>query len=516
MQQASNNDPFFSHNGHLTVLEQIARQESLRQWYQKYINCFREEYEKLSADEKKGMNNTNNFLDPCQIEVFWITDPDYQLIIQSNFSDRPDKEIIVNGPYKAYEFRSQVIPILRAKRWMRKIKHNLPRRYNQFDTLGEVMALKMREFVKISKNHSFMSEKRDSQALMNVAVENTWTMIFTGNIEDLDHAQEVGKTIQRIKEDAKSKQKRRTKPQQPAQPPNPDYMGFGAHMFPPIMIGSEPKHSIEELICNTSNRRMRSKVLDMKNGNSQIIVNEDGFIFVETRNKKNALKILNLIMAHGAFYGFPLHPVLEHELVLANYDKQNLTMGNMEWSAETRRSYLMDNCFNPTYDSTTLKKSVKLDTIKEILSNTEKLLEHEDLAADLRLLNDGWAHLLNSDFAPSFILGWSVIEMHYHDLWHALPPRGNAGNSRSSKQNNSSRQSIHNILRDLKRQDKIDKDSFGFLMELKEKRNTYYHERKQVTEDDAKHCIKYATDLIVSKIHPYICLSENLMLSNTS
>ena len=127
MQQASNNDPFFSHNGHLTVLEQIARQESLRQWYQKYINCFREEYEKLSADEKKGMNNTNNFLDPCQIEVFWITDPDYQLIIQSNFSDRPDKEIIVNGPYKAYEFRSQVIPILGAKRWMRKIKHNLPR-----------------------------------------------------------------------------------------------------------------------------------------------------------------------------------------------------------------------------------------------------------------------------------------------------------------------------------------------------------------------------------------------------
>ena len=213
--------------------------------------------------------------------------------------------------------------------------------------------------------------------------------------------------------------KRKTKPQQPAQPPNPDYMGFGAHMFPPIMIGPEPKHSIEELVYNTSNRRMHNKALDMKNGNSQIIVNEDGFIFVETRNKENALKILNLIMAHGAFYGFPLHPVLEHELVLANYDKQNLAMGNMEWSAETRRSYLMDNCFNPTYDSTTLKKSVKLDTIKEILSNTEKLLEHEDLAADLRLLNDGWAHLLNSDFAPSFILGWSVIEMHYHDLWHA-------------------------------------------------------------------------------------------------
>ena len=77
-------------------MEQAARQEFLKQWYIKYVDYFRKEYKGLSADGKKDMDNTNNFLSPCQIEVFWITDPDYQLAVQSNFNDRPDKEIIIN------------------------------------------------------------------------------------------------------------------------------------------------------------------------------------------------------------------------------------------------------------------------------------------------------------------------------------------------------------------------------------------------------------------------------------
>ena len=128
---------FFIYLIHLTVLERVTRQESLRQWYLKYIDYFRKEYAKLSSNEKQNMNNTNNFLNPCQIEVFWITDPDYQLIIQSNFSDRPDKEIIINGPYKPHEFYSNVISILKEKRWGRNVTEKLPYEFERFDALGE-------------------------------------------------------------------------------------------------------------------------------------------------------------------------------------------------------------------------------------------------------------------------------------------------------------------------------------------------------------------------------------------
>ncbi len=286
------------------MLEQTSKRESLTQWYLNYIDYFREEYEKLSADEKKGVNNTNNFLNPCQIEIFWIADPDYQLIIQSNFNDRPDKEITVNGPYKRHEFYSKVVTILEDKRWIRKTKQKLPAEYEQFNTLGEKMASEISKFIEMIKSDAFMPQRRDHHALIGMALEDTWTGIHAGNIGEIDHIQEINKTIQKIKQEAKGKQDRTSILQQPSSLANYRYAGFGVHLFPPIVIGAEQKRSIGELVHNTFNRLINSKVFDRMIGNNQIIVNKDGFIFVESRSKEDALKILNLIMSFGHFMDF--------------------------------------------------------------------------------------------------------------------------------------------------------------------------------------------------------------------
>ena len=177
-----------------------------------------------------------------------------------------------------------------------------------------------------------------------MALEDTWTHICAGNVGDLVHLQEINRVIQQIKQAAKIHQERKPISQQPVSLVNDEYMGFGVHLFPPIMIGPKHKRSIDELVYNTSNHWIHDKILDMKINNKQIIVNKDGFIFVEGKNQKNALKILNLIMAYGAFYGLPLYAVREHELVMANYDKQDLTIGDMEWNTETRRAYIIGTC----------------------------------------------------------------------------------------------------------------------------------------------------------------------------
>ena len=494
-------------------MEQAARQEFLKQWYIKYVDYFRKEYEKLSADEKKGMSDTNNFLSPCQIEVFWITDPDYQLAIQSNFNDRPDKEIIINGPYKPHEFHSKIIPILKEDRWMRDIKQNLPRKYEQFDTLGERMASEIYKFVEMCKNYPFISEIRDRKITIGMAIEDTRTNVCVINIAELDHVQEIDRLIQEIKRDAKARQEQDPTSVEPASRPNTEFMGFGVHMFPPILIGPEPKRSIDELVYNSSNLRLCNKVLDLKISNKQIIVNEDGFIFVKSKNQEDALKVLNLVMAHGAFYGFPLYAVREHELVQADYNTQDLTMGTMQWNTETRRSGLIDIYFNSQHNRTTRRTPIRLETIQEMLSNTEKLLAHEELSEDLRLLNDGYTHFDNSEFAPSFIIGWSLIETHYHEIWKSILFKNKSGSEYSAKIKKLSRLAIGTILTILESQDKIDKKSYKIVMNLKEKRNTYYHQRKQVTKEDAKRCLRYALELLAEKINPYICLSENLTLS---
>ena len=80
---------------------------------------------------------------------------------------------------------------------------------------------------------------------------------------------------------------------------------------------------------------------------------------------------------------------------------------------------MLEDHFNPT-SITLARTSVNPETIQEALVNTGKLLEHEKLAEDMRLLNEGLTHFENSEFAPAFIMGWSVIERHYSDLWNKL------------------------------------------------------------------------------------------------
>lgn len=484
---------------------------SLKQWYLNYINLFREKYEKLSADEKKYVNSDNNFLNPCQIEVFWIAEMNWQLIVQSNFNDRPDKEIIINGPYKSYEFHSKVIPVLEDKRWSRKVKRNSSHRYEQVNTLGEKMALEIYKFIEMSKNSAFMSSVKQSSAIMGYILDDVWVQINANNIGEFDYIKKINKVIQEIKQEAKIQQEPMPTLQEPIPIVNDTYTGFGVHLFPPIIIGQEQKRSMDELLHNRSNYRSNQKMFDMKIDNNQIIVNKDGFIFVENISKENTLKILNLIMSFGKFYGFSLHAVHEHELVMANYDKQDLTITGMQWNTGTRRAHLINGHFNPTYQSSAITRTkVRPDIMQEILSNTAKLLENKKLSEDMRLLNEGLTHFSNSEFAPSFIMGWSVIERHYSDLWYTLLSQRNLDQERISKLSNSNQWTIDYILEVLNLQDKIDENSYDLLMDLKRKRNKFYHNGKQIIKEDADKCLKYAARKLAEKIKPHLSSSQNM------
>ena len=201
--------------------------------------------------------------------------------------------------------------------------------------------------------------------LIGMAFEDTWTYIHAGNVGEFDHVQEIDKIILEIKQTAKTRSAKTQISKQPRSLTDDKYDGFGVHLFPPIVIDSVRKRSIEELIYDTYNIRIDNKIIDTRIDNKQIIVNRDGFIFVENDNKENALKILNLIMAHGAFYGFPLHAVREHELVMANYSKQELIMTDMQWNPKTRRAYLINNSFNLKYSDLLAKIEIKSDIMRD-------------------------------------------------------------------------------------------------------------------------------------------------------
>ena len=224
----------------------------------------------------------------------------------------------------------------------------------QIDTLGERMAMEIYNFAEMIKWHIFQPQRSGINSLGGTAVCDTWTFAHAGNIGDRDHIQEVSRTIQHIRQNAKLKQGTEPIVQQPRSFTEDTYTGYGTYFFPPITVAKGHKPTIEELIHNTpSPWTYSNKAFDMKIGPHQVIVNGDGFVFIETESKEQALQIFNLIMACGSFYNLSLYAVREHELAKAGYDEKNLALTGMQWNTGTRRSYLFENRYNPKNMSAT-------------------------------------------------------------------------------------------------------------------------------------------------------------------
>ncbi|MBY9021788.1 MAG: hypothetical protein KGD67_12090, partial [Candidatus Lokiarchaeota archaeon] len=75
--------------------------QELEKWGQNLIDNFRKEYEKLNELERKHILDYTKYSAPCQIEIFWVSEPmEYQLFVQLYDSDSPDKEIKINEDNK--------------------------------------------------------------------------------------------------------------------------------------------------------------------------------------------------------------------------------------------------------------------------------------------------------------------------------------------------------------------------------------------------------------------------------
>lgn len=217
----------------------INKVEKLKNWYSQYIDHFRNEYEKLSIEEKQCVSNSKNFLKPCQIEVFWIKEPSFQLIIQSNFKDRPDKEIIINGPFNTQEFFEKIRPILNEPRWQGKIERDITFP-DSHDTYAEMLASHIHFFVENFKRFLF-GHLSGSRYSMGQALENLWAQHYIGNIGESDYKTDVEQIIIEIKDEAKRRESRKNEIIQPSPPQEQKWDGYGVHLFPPVIIGKKTK-----------------------------------------------------------------------------------------------------------------------------------------------------------------------------------------------------------------------------------------------------------------------------------
>jgi hypothetical protein len=460
-----------------------------KKWFTDLMTYFRREYNSLSDGEKKFVSNTSNYLAPCQMEIIWLRQPEHQFVITSHFGDRPDMEVIVDGPYSGEEFIQKMEELLASPRWNRQLKdERMPGATNY----AELLASRLNTFMNAVRGSVFGSATPGPRFGMMVATD-IWAQAYAGNLAKTDYVALANAGI------ADLRTRHTSSLAAPAQPPpqkEPEPEGFLTFFYPPIVFGKRPRPTVVDILRGaTFAIPPQGKEFDARFHGKDVIVNKSGLIFVAERKAEEALRVLNTIMAVGTLLGLNLYAVRENELGQGNYDREKKELGGSSYPLSTLRMMQADMFGRPTVPST----EVDSKKLQSVISEADSLYSNAKLVEELRLFIESYTHLSDSEYAQSFILSWTIIERYLYEVWGKKLMEMDIDEGRHSKLLNTVQWSTDYVLEVLSMTDDISEGEYEEFMELKGKRNRFTHKGKPVSKEDAERCIKTAREIVARK-----------------
>lgn len=442
--------------------------------------------------------NTENYFPPCQIEVIWLKEPEFQTIIHSRFRDRPDEEIIINGPYDGDEYIESVDSLLKQPRWTMPLPKEGPFIYSEdvliADVLGRVVAGQMRTI----ENSVFQKVQRPMEFGGQIASWESFAHLYAGNIADTSSEDIVSSIVKRVKSE---EEKSRTQPTQPAEPQEtpPQDKRLKAHttfFCPPFIIGPIPKpQGFKEILSDVHLRRYEERVVTSRIGGFQVSVHKDWQIIVTADKKDHATRILNAIFAVSALRGTPSFAVREFEIGEAKLEPDDLTIRESSIPMGSARTLLFEERwpFRQPSIFSYRRKEVSEKQIFDFIETAERILKHRDKTEQLHLWLETYTHFRNSEFPESFVVGWIIVERFLSRIWEDFLRDKGVYGERESKLTSPGQWSIDYVIETLNLSGTVTDDQYKLFMDLKGKRNSFVHRGRSIRREDAENCLELAT-----------------------
>ena len=478
----------------LVVQPDTDRAEALSQWFNRFIERFRREVVKLSDEQRKKIPNTDDYQEPCQVEVFWLEQPEFQIIVSSRFADRPDREIIINGPFKGYEFIDRVDDVLGESRWTKPLPRTPNVVLQRQGTLARAMYNTMVNDVRTIANSVFARVDRPKDHGGTMLTRESWVGLFAGNIAETDPTERVKGIISNVILQA---QISNVQPPVPAAPEQQIEATVG-YVFPPITIGLPPEpKSLKEYLYGIQFSWMLNKAIECKVGSDRLVFSKDGLMALTTKNKHIAIRVFNIISALLLLEGIPAQTIRESEAGQGSLDSETLEFRSWGMSGSTPRAMLVDQrMFERLSFLQHPRVPVEPDKLSEIVERGNRILKHPDEADELILWLEANTHLQDAEYAQSFVISWIIVERNLATSWEAFLSEKNVRGDRESKLTDFNRWSTDSILETLNLAGTLPEREYKSLMELKSKRNSFVHRGRKITRDDADECMKLATGIM--------------------
>lgn len=478
-------------------LELDERAQELKAWLGGFVNQFRIETEKLTAEEKEALKYDDNFCAPCQIEVVSTQDPEYQVVIISKLEDWPDQLFEIHDAVKTWGIVELCQRMLAERRWNESIPPTAvltQKRLKSAKVLRDALETPIVMAIWTMQREVLAREQRPFLAIRQNALRTPDIVIWlvVGNLADMDQKNLVNEILGRVKSNAafikRESEEHGTSSEQPRL-----VKGYSATFFPHVAIGSIPRAvNLEDRIYRTYLEDwMYENAISVDYAGGHLAIRRDGSIILTVPEKSRARRAINLICGVSSLLGVPLYSIRDSELGECQVDPTDwhLQIGG---GGSLYRSKLVEN---PWFlDRASLMGRIKISNEKfgEIISKSKVIFGNPDKANQVVLLLQATSFRKESDGSQAFITAWLIIERHFSNLWRQyLTEKGLNSRRRKSLELGS----FARICEDLSLLGLINDPTYELLVRFRNLRNDYVHNAIEVPSSEVEEAIKMAESI---------------------
>lgn len=491
--------------------KEIDKKEKLKNWFLDLIDTFRAEYEKLTPAEQRYVPINQSYKKPCQIEVFWINEPfECQLIVYLHNPDRKDKEIIINGPFKKLNLKTELIKIMDEPRWNKEATYS-EEKEEEIDYLedinigfqgkkySDILIHPLYTLYRYFDKDSTFAEKFSMYGAGSIFGKDGWSQIIIGNISEfVDINSIVQPEMARVK-NYESTFKNTHKSSGIGKSVK-EIFSYGAYYYPLLRIGNEVELSFTkkfEIIIEEINF-LPKKEFKFTIGSVDGFYDTFGFIALQLDETSRVVNILNTIFGVSCLLGYECLSIKESELVeISELPGMNHVFVSSWQMTDTKRP-LQDTYYGKR------RQQIELEQMSQILTITESVLNDENLTESIHLLLEGFTHFYNSEYSQSFLYSWFIIEKHIAQRFSELLIEKNITGERKKKFKTQDKWSSDTRIEVLSLNDKLSSKEYELISEYNTKRNRFVHKGESIGKDDAEIVLLLAKENVENKMNQFL------------
>lgn len=467
-------------------------------WLRSLLEAYRKRVATLADAARKRLQAITDLSAPCQITAFEFTNPVWQAIILTHSRTGLDKAITVVRPH-GWELIETFDRLLADPLWSDTLideEHSIPPSDPEANLRWVGDRLMMAVFDQFRASHLKRPHDEYSRFMqMSLFGSHCALWVHYGAISDVDVSSFLdGEFRQAESEPGKAieaqSQSRAT--QVPVMPTERPYPGHGAFCAPRRTVGRLSGISIAERMFGTASSPGRL-VHRGQVGGLEVMVTHPGYVGLETPNKSEANRWLNLIAAGFCQAGFPTYGFRDQDI--GGFYPPSDEAGHPFWGGEFPSARGAQTDGHPIF-ADWHAQWVSIDDLSDCLDRAETL-SLKPYAGEIPLLLEANTHLLNHEFTPSLVFSWAIIERAIGRLWREYLGSRGVGGRRKDKLLDTAFWTVDDVVETLDLNGTFPTELYAPMMATKKTRNEVFHGDRLATRDEARTALGLAEKLLV-------------------